>query len=142
MTSITDEQKLIDTNFNTIQQFERSSFNELASIVITTLAGTLLNFDQSGAKFASPDSEWNSQQENIIARPPETIRPRANPPLTGIPAGPSPVQPLGILNTAEMKMADLQVNYHIAAINREKEANLLCTKYAAMLQYLTSALLS
>ena len=91
MTSITDEQKFIDTNFNTIQQFERSSFDELASIVISTLAGILLNFDQSGAKFALPESEWNSQPENITAGPRETIRPRPSPPLPGIPAGEPPV---------------------------------------------------
>ena len=39
-------------------------------------------------------------------------------------------------------MANVQLQYHIAAVNREKEANLLCTKYAAILQYVTSALLS
>ena len=142
MTSITDEQKFVDTNFNTIQQFERSSFDELASIIISTLAGILLNFDQSGAKFALPDSEWNSQPENITVGPPETIRPRPNPPLPGIPSGPPPVLPIGILNAAEMKMANLQLNYHNAAINREKESNLLCTKYAAIMQYVVSALLS
>ena len=49
MNSIPDEQKFVDTNFNTIKQFERSSFDELASIVISTLAVILLNFDQSGA---------------------------------------------------------------------------------------------
>jgi len=75
MISINDEQKFVDTNFNTIQQFKRSSFDELASIVITTLAGILLNFDQSGAKFAVPDSEWNTQQENIIAGSPAEIQP-------------------------------------------------------------------
>jgi len=42
MTSINDEQKIVDTNFNIIQQFERSSFGELASIVTSTLAGVLL----------------------------------------------------------------------------------------------------
>ena len=67
MTNITDEQKFVDTNLNSIRQFERSSFDEVASVVITTLAGILLNFYQSGAKFALPDSEWNSQPENIIA---------------------------------------------------------------------------
>jgi len=88
------------------------------------------------------DSEWNSQPENIIAGPQETIRPRPNPPLPGIPAGPPPVLPIGILNAAEMKMANLQLNCHNAAINREKEQNLLCTKYAAIMQYVVSALLS
>jgi len=39
-------------------------------------------------------------------------------------------------------MANVQLKYHIAAINREKEANLLSTKYSAILQYVTSALLS
>jgi len=34
MTSITDEQNFVDTNFNTIKQFELSSFDELATIVI------------------------------------------------------------------------------------------------------------
>ena len=58
MTSIIDEQKFVDTNFNTIQQFERSSFDELASIVISTLAGILLNFDQYEAKFALPDTNF------------------------------------------------------------------------------------
>jgi len=44
MTSITDEQKCIDTNLKIIKQFERSPFDELASIVISTPAGVLLNF--------------------------------------------------------------------------------------------------
>ena len=70
------------------------------------------------------------------------IRPRPNPPLPGIPAGPSPVLPIGILNAAEIKMANLKLNYHNAAINREKESNLLCTKYVAIMQYVVSALLS
>ena len=66
MTSIIDEQKFVDTNFNTIKQFERSSFDELvAIIVITTLAEILLNFDQSGAKFVLPDSEWITPSQKI-----------------------------------------------------------------------------
>ena len=138
MTSITDEQKFVDTNFNTIQQFERSPFDELASIVISTLAGILLNFDQS----ALPDSEWNSQRENILVGSPAAIRQRPNPPLPGLPPGPPPVLPIGILNAAEINIANVQLKYHTAAVNKEKEANLLCTKYAAILQYVTSALLS
>ena len=60
MTSITDEQKFVDTNFNTIQQFERSSFDELALNVISTLAGILLNFDQSGIRngTTNPKMYW------------------------------------------------------------------------------------
>jgi len=82
------------------------------------------------------------QTENMIAGPPAAIRPRPNPPLPGIPARPPPVRPIGILNAADMKTANLQLNYHIAEINREKESNLLCTKYAAIMQYVVSALLS
>ena len=122
MSSITDEQKFVDTNFNIIQQFERLSFDELASIVITTLAGILLDFDQSGAKFALPDSEWIFQPENIIAGPPaETIRPRPNPPLPGIPAGPPPVLPIGILNAAEISHCVL-INVRLILINKCKRS--------------------
>ena len=60
MTSINDEQKFIDANFLTIKNFNRATFDELAAIVISTLAGILLNFDPSGAKFASPDHEWEN----------------------------------------------------------------------------------
>ena len=88
MTSISEEQKFVDTNFSTIKQFDRSSFDELASIVISTLAGVLLNFDQSGANFALPGSKGNSQLENIIAGLPAGTRPCQNPPLPGIPAEP------------------------------------------------------
>ena len=51
MTSITDEQIFVDTYFNTIKQIERSAFDELASVVISTIAGILLGLDQSGASF-------------------------------------------------------------------------------------------
>jgi len=112
------------------------------SIVITTLAGILRNFDQSGAKFALLDSKWNKQPENVLVGPPASIRQRPDPPLPGIPAGPPPVLPIGILNAAEIKMTNLQLNYHNAAINREKESNLLCTKYATVMQYVVSALLN
>jgi len=47
----------------------------IASIVISIIAGVLLNLDQSGAKFALPDEEWNTQPENIIVGPPAGIRP-------------------------------------------------------------------
>jgi len=107
MTSITDEQIFVDTNFYTIKQFERSNFDELASIVISTLAGVLINFDPSGAKFALPDSEWNSQTENIIAGPPAGIRPRPNPPLPGIPSGPPAVLQIGVLNAAKINMTNV-----------------------------------
>jgi len=56
-------------------------------------------------------------------------------PLPGIPAGPPPVLPIRIWNAAEMKVANIQLNYHNAAVNREKEPNLLCTKYTANMQY-------
>jgi len=39
-------------------------------------------------------------------------------------------------------MASIQLKYHIAVINREKEADLLCTNYAAIMQYVVSALLN
>jgi hypothetical protein len=39
-------------------------------------------------------------------------------------------------------MANLQLDYHNAAVNREKELNLLCTKCTAIVQYVVSALLS
>ena len=120
MTSIHDELKFVDTIFITIQQFERSYFDELTSIVNSTLAGILLNFDPSGAKFALPDHEWDNQPENILVGPPAAIRQRPDPPLSGIPAGPPSVLPVGILNATEMKMTNLQLNYHNAAINREK----------------------
>ena len=87
------------------------------------MGGVLLNFDQSGAKYAIPDSKRNSQTESIIAGPP-----------AGIPCGTSPVLQTGVLNAAETDMADIQLKYHIAEINWEKEANLLCTKYSAILQ--------
>ena len=73
MTSITEEQKFIDANFITISHFKRGTFDELAAIIISTLGGILLNFDVSGAKFALPDAEWESQPENILAGPPEAI---------------------------------------------------------------------
>ena len=142
LTSTNDEQVSVDTSFDTIQQLERSSFDELASIVTSNLAGVLPSFDQSGAKFALLDSEWNSQPENIIAGPPAAIRPRPNPPLKRILAGPPPVLPIGILNATEIKLANLQLNYHNAAVYREKESNLLCTKYAAIMQYAVSAILN
>ena len=50
--SINDEQKIVDSNFITINQFKRSTFDELSAIVIATLSGVLTNFDPSGAKFA------------------------------------------------------------------------------------------
>ena len=55
MTSVNDEQNFVDSKFNSIQQFGRSFFDEFASIVIITLAGILLNLDQSGANFSLPD---------------------------------------------------------------------------------------
>ena len=48
MTGIKDEQKFIDANFLIIKNFNRATFDELAAIVISTLAGILLNFDPSG----------------------------------------------------------------------------------------------
>ena len=61
MTSITDKLKFVDANVSTIEKFQRSSLDVLAWIVVSTLTGVLLNFDQSVAKFALPDYEWNEQ---------------------------------------------------------------------------------
>ena len=47
MTSINDEQKFIDANFVTINNFKLATFDELSAIVISTLSGFLLNFDPS-----------------------------------------------------------------------------------------------
>ena len=93
------------------------------------MAGILLNFDQSGAKFALPDHKWNNQPENILIVP-------------GISAGPPPALPVGALNAADMNIANMQLNYHNAVVNRETKANLLCTKYIEILQYVKSAFLS
>ena len=142
MTSINDEQKYIDSNFGTINSFKRATFDELSAIVISTLSGILLNFDQSGAKFALPDAEWENQPENILVGPPAGIRPRPNAPLPGVPAGPPPDLPIGPLNAAEINSANLHLNYHTAAVNRELAANLLCTKHTAIINYVKSALLS
>ena len=106
MTTITDEQKFIDSNFVTITNFKRSTFDELSAIVILTLSGVLLNFDPSGAKFALPDAEWENQPENILVGPPAAIRPRPNAPIPGVPAGPPPVLPIGPLNAAEIKYSE------------------------------------
>ena len=57
MTSITDDHKFIDANFQTITKFNRASFDELTATIISTLFGLLLNFDISGAKFALPDEK-------------------------------------------------------------------------------------
>ena len=142
MTSITDEQKFIDANFTTISHFKRATFDEMAAIIISTLSGILLNFDVSGAKFALPDAIWEIQPENILAGPPEAIRPRPDPPIPGIPAGPPPVLPIGPINAADINIANMNLNYHNAAVNREMAANLLCTKHSAIVQYVKSALLS
>jgi len=139
MTSITDEQKSIDANFLTINKFNRASYEELTTAIISTLSRILHNFDISGAKFALPDEEWDIQPENTLVGPPAGIRPRPNPPIAGIPAGPPPALPIG---AADINLANMQLNYHNAAINREKEANLLCIKYSATLQYAKIALLT
>jgi len=142
MTSISDERKFIDANIITIKHFKRSTFDEMSAIVISTLFGVLLNFDVSGAKFALPDEQWNSQTENILVGPPARIRPRLNPPIPGIPARPPPVLSVGPLNAADINIANMNLNYHTAAVIRELAANLLCTKYSSILQYKKSALLS
>ena len=110
MTSITDEQKFIDANFTTINHFRRATFDEMAAILISTLSGILLNFDVSAAKFALPDAIWEIQPENILAGPPEAIRPRPNPPTPGIPAGPPPVLPIGPINAADINIANMNLN--------------------------------
>ena len=125
MTTINDEQKFIDSNFVTINNFKRATLDELSAIVISTLAGVLLNFDPSEAKFALPDSEWEQQPEHILIGPPAAIRPRPNPPIPGVPARPPPVLPIGPLNAAEINMANMNLNYHTVAVNRETAANVL-----------------
>ena len=142
MTTITDEQKFIDSNFVTITNFKRSTFDELSAIVISTLSGILTNFDPSGAKFALPDSEWENQPENILVGPPAAIRNRPNAPLPGVPAGPPPALPIGPLNAGDINSANMLLNYHTAAVNRELAANLLCTKHSAIINYVKSAFLS
>ena len=84
----------------------------------------------------------NVQPENVIVGPPPDIRLRPHPPIAGIPAGPPPALPVGALNTADINLANMQLNNHNAAINREREANLLCIKYSSILQYAKTALLS
>ena len=123
MTSINDEQKFIDANFVTINNFKRSTFDELSAIVISTLSGILLNFDSLGAKFALPYSEWHQQPENILAVPPASIRQRPDPPIPGQPAGPPPVLPVGPLNAADINIANMNLNYHNVAVNRDIAAN-------------------
>jgi len=130
MTSINDERKLIDTNFSTINLFKRSTFDEITAIVISTLTGILLNFDASGAKIVLPDEEWNTQPENILVGLQAEIRPRRNSPIPGIPAGPPAALPVGRLNAAVINIANMNLIYHTAAVNRELTANLLCTKYS------------
>ena len=105
----------IDANFLTITKFNHASFDELTATIISTLSGILLNFDISGAKFALPDDEWNIQPENVLVGPPPDVRPRPNPPIAGIPAGPPPVLPIGALNEADINLANMQLNYHNAA---------------------------
>jgi len=77
MTSIIDEQKFIDANFLTIENFNRATFDELAAMVILTLAGILLNFDPSGGKFAlqMQNGKYN-QRASWQVRPPAVIRQR------------------------------------------------------------------
>ena len=64
--------------------------------------------------------------------PPTVIRPRPDPPLPGIPAGPPPVLPVGALPAADINIANMQLNYHKVAVNRDNAANLLCAKHSAL----------
>ena len=116
MTSINDEQKFIDANFITINHFKRSTFDEMSAIVISALSGVLLNFNVSDEKFALPDAEWETQADNILAGPPAAIRQRPNPPIPRIPVGSPPVPPVGPLNAADINIANMNLNYHNAAV--------------------------
>jgi len=126
----------------TSQQLTISKDQPLTAIVISTLSGILLNFDVTGAKIVFPDEEWNAQPENIFVGPPAGIQPRPNPPIPEIPAGPLPVLPVGPLNAAVIKIANMNLNYHTVAMNKELAAILLCIKYSSILQYVKSALLN
>jgi hypothetical protein len=109
----------------------------LAAIVISTLAGVLLNFNQSVAKFALPDDEWNARPENILLGPPAGIRRLPDSPVPRIPAGSPAALPVGPLNAEDINLADLLLNYHNAAVYREKESNALCcTKQTKITQYI------
>ena len=76
----------------------------------------------SGANFVLPDKEWDTQPGNILVQ--------------------TPALPLGPLNAADINIVNMNLNYHTTAVNRETSANLLCTKYSSVLQYVKSALLS
>ena len=87
----------------------------MVAIVISTLAEILLTFHLSGAKFALADAEWEIQPGNILAGPSAAIRQRPDPPLPGIPAGFLP--PVLPVNAADINIANMQLNYHTAAVN-------------------------
>ena len=142
MTSISDEHKFMYANFLTITKLNRTIFDQFTTTIISTISKILLNLDISGPKFAFPDKEWNIQPENTLVGPPAGIRPRPNLPIAGKPAGPPLALPIGALNAVDINLANMQLNYHNASTNREKEANLLCIKYSAILQYAKRALLS
>jgi len=114
----------------------------LVAIFISTLAGILLDFDPSGAKFGLSDHEWNNLPKNILVGPSAAIRQQPDPPLPGISAGPPPVLLVRALNAADINIENVQLNYHTVAVNRETTANLLCMKYIAILQYVKSGFLS
>jgi hypothetical protein len=105
MASINDEQNFFKADFLTMKRFKRATFDELAVIVISTSAGVLLNFDQSG-RMEQPTRKY-------IGRTTARVRPRPDPPISGIPSGPPSVL------SAEMNMANLQLNDHTTAVNQE-----------------------
>jgi len=115
------EQKFVDANLSTIQQFQKDSFDVLAAIVTPTLAGVVLNFDQSGTKFALPDDERKIRpSKNIVVARPAGVPPLPVHRLSRILAGP--------LSAVDINIANIQLNYNTAAANRETTVNLFCTK--------------
>jgi len=92
MTSISDNQNIINKGFENFKIFSKVSYPQGIAIITSILGSVMTDFDISGLKSLLPDEIWENLTENQNLD--GTIKGKPNPLLPQPPLGPRPVLPL------------------------------------------------
>jgi hypothetical protein len=140
MTSYSDDTKFFIAILETITQFDKATYDETMSSIVTALGGIFTDYDISGMKNVLPLDIWNRQQENMLAA--GGNRPKPPIPAPGIPAGPEPIEPIPPVTQAEMNLANMQLTYYNARATACAKANRELQRYHASQSSFKMALLN
>ena len=142
MSSISDQQQIINKGFENFKIFSKVSYPRGIAIITSILGSVLTDYDSSGLKSLLPDDIWDelSENQNLDG----TIRPKPAPLLPPAPLGPRPVLPINMaaLTADDMNRINMERNFYNDHAADHLRAKLMFDKFIAVRNYMKTAFIA